>query len=154
MLRIIVGIFALAFTTNVACAEPIKRSIQTDRALNPFTATQIDDQHPLYYQIIVTYCPEPLETPLEPTSQGKSYDDEIPPTMEERKAALKGHGCLDVPVPMEYLLRELTVEKFINHGGAQITVEFQQKRQDLRGWVVGLIQLHLSEYEVTGVANQ
>ena len=154
MLRIIVGIFALAFTTNVACAEPIKRSIQTDRALNPFTATQIDDQHPLYYQIIVTYCPEPLETPLEPTNQGKSYDDEIPPTMEERKAALKGQGCLDVPVPMEYRLQEMTVEKFINHGGAQITVEFQQKRQDLRGWVVGLIQLHLSEYEVTGVANQ
>jgi hypothetical protein len=154
MLRIIVSIFALAFTTNVACAEPIERSIHTDRPLNPFTATQIDDQHPLYYQIIVVYCPEPLEIPLEPTNQGKSYDDDIPPTMEERKAALKGHGCLDVPVPMEYLLQEMTAEKFANHGGAQVAAEFQQKRQDLRGWVVGLIQLHLSEYEVTGVANQ
>jgi hypothetical protein len=95
-----------------------------------------------------------LEIPLEPTNQGKSYDDEIPPTMAERKAALKGHGCLDVPIPMEYLLQGITVEKFTNHSGAQIAAEFQQKRQDLRGWVVGLIHLHLSDYEVTGVTNQ
>ena len=53
--------------------------------------------------------------------------------MEERKAALKGHGCLDVPVPVEYRLRELTVEKFTNHGGAQIAAEFQQKRQVSEG---------------------
>ncbi len=154
MLRNIVGVFALAFATNVAWAEPIERSIQTERPVNPFTATQTDDQHPLYYQIIIMYCPAALETPLQPFNQGKSYDEEIPPTMEERKAALKGHGCVDVPVPMEYLSQEISVEKFTNYAGAQIAAEFQKKRQDLRNWVVGLIQLHLSEYEVTGVANQ
>jgi hypothetical protein len=111
VLHILVGAFALAFIASVACAEQIKRSTQIEQPFDPFTAAQIDDQHPLYYQIIITYCPEPLETPLEPTNQGKSHDDDIPSTMEERKAALRGHGCLDVPVPMEYLLQEMTVNQ-------------------------------------------
>ena len=60
-----------------------------------------DDQHPVYVQIIVKACPQ-AETPLEPINQGKSYDDETPMTLEERKASLVAQGCIDVPIPMEW----------------------------------------------------
>ena len=61
-----------------------------------------DEQTPVYVQIIVKACPA-AETPLEPTNQGKSYDGEKSLTREERNAALAGQGCIDVPIPMEWV---------------------------------------------------
>ena len=61
----------------------------------------------VYVQLIVKACHR-AETPLEPTNQGKVYNDEKPMTLEERKAALVALGCIDVPVPMDFLADALS----------------------------------------------
>lgn len=113
-----------------------------------------DDQHPVYVQIIVKACPQ-AETPLEPTNQGKSYDEEKPMTIEERKASLVGQGCIDVPVPMEWVTWAMTPEGCRGRAGYLAAMEFLQQRQDLAGLpAVGAWSCTVSDHEVVGAATQ
>jgi hypothetical protein len=113
-----------------------------------------DEQHPAYVQIIVKACPQG-ETPLEPINQGKSYDDETPMTLEERKASWVAQGCIDVPVPMEWLNGDMTPQACRGHAGYIAAMQFLEQRQDLKGFpAVGAWQCIVSDHEVVGAINQ
>jgi hypothetical protein len=113
-----------------------------------------DDQHPVYVQIIVKACPQ-AETPLEPINQGKSYDAETPMTIEERKASLVAQGCIDVPIPMEWVNGNMTPQACRGHEGYIAAMEFLRQRQDLAGFpAVGAWQCLVTEHEVVGAISQ
>lgn len=113
-----------------------------------------DDQHPVYVQIIVKACPQ-AETPLEPTNQGKSYDAEKPMTLEERKASLVGQGCIDVPVPMEWMTGHMTPKACRGHAGYVAAMELLQQRQDLAGFpAVGAWSCIVTDHQVVGAISQ
>jgi hypothetical protein len=113
-----------------------------------------DDQHPVYVQIIVKACPQ-VETPLQPINQGKSYDKETPMTLDERKASLAAHGCIDVPVPMEWMNGDMTPEGCRGHAGYLAAMQFLEQRQDLKGFpAIGAWQCVVTDHEVVGAINQ
>lgn len=118
------------------------------------TATGVpDDQHPVYVQIIVKACPA-AETPLEPTNQGKVYDDEKPMTLAERKASLTAQGCIDVPVPMEWITGEMTPQACRGHAGYLAAMQFLAQRQDLTGFpAVGAWECLVTDHQVVGAIN-
>ena len=112
------------------------------------------EQHPVYVQIIVKACPA-AETPLEPTNQGKVYSEEKPLTLEERKAALVDQGCIDVPVPMEWVNGEMSPQACRGHDGYIAAMEFLRQRQDLAGFpAVGAWQCLVTDHQVVGAINQ
>jgi len=113
-----------------------------------------DEQGPVYVQIIVKAC-QVAETPLEPTNQGKVYDDEKPMTLEERKAMWVKLGCIDVPIPMEWLSQEMSPAGCQGHAGYIASMQFIEQRQDLaENRAVGAWQCVLSKSRITGVASQ
>jgi hypothetical protein len=65
------------------------------------------DPNPPYVQVIVTACPA-AETPLEPINQGKSYENERSMTRAERNAYFREIGCVEVPIPPEWITQELS----------------------------------------------
>lgn len=147
MRTLIAAILCTLFALG-ANAEPITHPTQTEKRWDPMNPDGV------YYLVIVTYCPKAVETALVPMNQGHSYNDEVAPTIEERKAALKGLGCRDEPIPPEWMTQEMTPDKFIYHGGAQAAMEWEQKHQELKGWVVGMIQLKMSEHPIIGAVSQ
>ena len=86
--------------------------------------------HTVYVQLVVKACPQ-AETPLEPINQGKIYDNEAPLTLEQRKAALVTLGCIDVPVPMDFLADAMSPSACMGHGGYLAATQFLEQRQDL-----------------------
>jgi hypothetical protein len=113
-----------------------------------------DEQHPRYLQIIVKACHN-AETPLEPFNQGKSYDDEKPASIEERKAALVALGCIDVPIPMEWMSGEMTASACRGHDGYLAAMQFLQQRQDLKEYpAVGAWGCIETDHEVVGALSQ
>ncbi len=113
-----------------------------------------DDQHPVYVQIIVKACPA-AETPLEPTNQGKSYDAEAPLTLAERKALLIDQGCIDVPIPMEWVTGNMTPQICRGQAGYVASMEFLQQRQDLSGLrAVGAWSCLITDHQAVGAASQ
>ena len=108
----------------------------------------------VYVQIIVKACPQ-AETPLEPINQGKSYDEEKSMSLEERKASLTAQGCVDVPIPMEWITGNMTPEACRSHAGYLAAMEFLQQRQDLAGLqAVGAWECMVTEHQVVGAINQ
>jgi hypothetical protein len=113
-----------------------------------------DDQHPVYVQIIVKACPA-AETPLVPTNQGKSYDTERSLTLEERKASFVSQGCIDVPIPMEWITGGMTPQTCRGHAGYVASMQFLEQRQDLKGFsAVGAWSCLVTDHEVVGAINQ
>ena len=113
-----------------------------------------DEQTPVYVQIIVKACPA-AETPLEPTNQGKSYDGEKSLTREERNAALAGQGCIDVPIPMEWVNGDMNPQACRGHAGYIASMEFLQQRQDLAGFqAVGAWQCVVTDHQIVGAISQ
>jgi hypothetical protein len=113
-----------------------------------------DDQHPVYVQIIVKACPV-AEAPLEPINQGKSYDDEKPMTLEERKASFAAQGCIDVPVAMEWMSGQMTPEACRGHAGYLAAMQFLAQRQDLAGFpAVGAWECMITDHQVVGAISQ
>ena len=111
-------------------------------------------QHPVYVQIIVKACPA-AETPLEPTNHGKVYGEEKPLTLEERMAALAGQGCIDVPIPMEWVNGEMSPQACRGQAGYIAAMEFLRQRQDLAGFpAVGAWQCLVTDHQVVGAINQ
>lgn len=143
MIRYFIALFALgALTCGPAVADPDQP-----------TRMGTDKEKTIYVQLIVKAC-RGVETSLEPTGQGKSYDDEKPMTLEERKAAVIATGCIDVPVPMEFLADAMSPTACIGHGGFIASMQFLKQRQDLHEFpAVGAWQCVISDHEVVGAST-
>ncbi len=112
-----------------------------------------DKEKTVYVQLIVKAC-RSVEVPLEPTNQGKVYDDEKPLTTEERKAQAFAAGCIDVPVPMEFLADAMSPTACMGHGGYIAAMQFLQQRHDLREFpAVGAWQCVITDHEVVGIST-
>jgi len=133
------------------CAGLTIGALTFGTAMAAETPNAIPEQ-PVYLQIIVKACPV-TETPLEPVNQGKVYDEEKPKTLGERKAALTELGCVDVPIPMEYLADSMSPAACRGHAGYLAAQGFLEQRQDLAGFpAVGAWQCIETDYEVVGAA--
>lgn len=143
MFRTALTLIAFTFAScNFASAESVQK------------VALPDEQGPVYVQIIVKAC-RVADTPLEPTNQGKVYDDEKPMTLEERKAMWVELGCIDVPIPMEWLSQEMSPAGCQGHAGYIASMQFLEQRQDLaERRAVGAWQCVLSKSRIAGVASQ
>ena len=104
-------------------------------------------------QIIVKACPE-SQTALEPINQGKVYDDETSMTREERNAELTAQGCMDVPIPMEWVTGNMTPESCRARAGYFAAMEFLQQRQDLAGYrAVGAWECLVTDHQLVGAIS-
>jgi hypothetical protein len=123
-------------------------------AAAPLYASAAVQPKPVFVQIIVKAC-RPAETPLEPTNQGKSYDDETPLSATERKQLLAELGCIDVPMPMEWVNWPMTPAACIGHAGYIASMEFLRQRQDLGARsAVGGWECIFTDHQVVGAAYQ
>ena len=142
MLRLFLLIFLFACSAANA-QDPVL-------LLNP----QGDDQHPVYVQVIVTACPA-VEKALEPTGQGDIPGNNKSKSHAERIAWYRSIGCVDVPIPVEWMTREMTYAACAQHGGWQAAIEFLHQRQDLNATPeVGQIECIISDRPFTSVASQ
>jgi hypothetical protein len=112
-----------------------------------------DKDKTVFVQLIVKACHR-AETPLEPTNQGKIYDNEKPLTLAERKAALTALGCIDVPVPMDFLAEGMSPTACMGHGGYLASMQFLEQRQDLSEFpAVGAWECVITDHEVVGAST-
>ena len=112
-----------------------------------------DKEKTVYVQLIVKAC-RGVEVPLEPTNEGKIYNDEKPMTHEERKTAVLATGCIDVPVPMDFLADAMSPTACMGHGGYIAAMQFLQQRQDLRDFpAVAAWNCVITDHEVVGVST-
>ena len=147
MIRLAIAAFAL----SLACGSAAAAEAQTD----PSQPTRIGEQpdKTVYVQLIVKACHR-AETPLEPTGQGKIYDNEKSLSLEERKAALAALGCIDVPVPMDFLADAMSPSACMGHGGYLAAMQFLEQRQDLAEFpAVGAWQCVITDHEVVGAES-
>jgi hypothetical protein len=143
MLRLFILLFLFAFADSASAGDAAL-------LLNP----QGNDRHPLYVQLIVTACPA-VEKALEPTGQGEIPGESKSKSHDERVAWYRAIGCLDVPVPMEWLTREMTYAACAQHGGWLAAMEFLHQRQDLHATPeVGQIECIVSDHPFTSIAAQ
>ena len=145
MIRHLIAAFALSLA---ACGSAAAGDVQPD----PSQPTRMGEpqEKTVYVQLIVKACHR-AETPLEPTNQGKSYDDEKPLTLEERKAALVALGCIDVPVPMDFLADAMSPSACMGHGGYLAAMQFLAQRQDLAEFpAVGAWECIMTDLDVVG----
>ena len=147
MIRLVIAAFAL----SLACGWAAAADAQTD----PSQPTRIGEQSEktVYVQLIVKACHR-AETPLEPTGQGKIYDNEKSLSLEERRAALVALGCIDVPVPMDFLADAMSPAACMGHGGYLAAMQFLAQRQDLAEFpAVGAWQCVITDHEVVGAES-
>lgn len=112
-----------------------------------------DKEKTVYVQLIVKAC-RAMEAPLEPINQGKVYDNEKPMTLDERKAALTATGCIDVPVPMDFLADAMSPNACMGHGGYLASMQFLKQRQDLHEFpAVGSWHCVVSDHEIVGASS-
>jgi hypothetical protein len=147
MRRHLIAAFLLCFATSAVAAEA-----GTQAPADPSNPTRMgaEKNKTVYVQLIVKACHQ-AETPLQPINQGKSYDDEKPMTMEERKAALVALGCIDVPVPMDFLAEGMTPTACMGAAGFLASMQFLEQRQDLAEFpAVGAWECVITDHEVVG----
>lgn len=112
-----------------------------------------DKEKTVYVQLIVKAC-RAVETPLQPINQGKVYDNEKPLTAAERKASILAAGCIDVPVPMDFLADAMSPNACIGKGGYLAAMQFLQQRQDLHEFpAVGAWHCVISDHEIVGASS-
>jgi hypothetical protein len=63
----------------------------------------------------------------DPTNPGQSYENEHAPSKEERQAAFTAMGCIDVPVPPEWISVELTRQACMSQVGYLIALQYLQQ---------------------------
>jgi hypothetical protein len=138
----------IILATAIGLAVPAYASERT------VTAPASPDAPEQHVQIIVKAC-YAAETPLQPTNQGKIYDNEKSPTLAERKDMLAKLGCIDVPIPMEWLSWPMTAAGCAGHAGYLASMQFLQQRQDLAEYpAVGAWECLVTPHEVAGIMNQ
>jgi hypothetical protein len=148
MIRLVIAAFALSLA---ACGSAVAGDAQAD----PSQSTRMGEQpeKTVYVQLIVKACHR-AEIPLEPTGQGKIYDNEKSLSLEERKAALVALGCSDVPVPMDFLADAMSPSACMGHGGYLAAMQFLEQRQDLAEFpAVGAWQCVITDHEVVGAES-
>jgi hypothetical protein len=148
MIRSVIAAFALSLA---ACGSAVAGDAQAD----PSQSTRMGEQpeKTVYVQLIVKACHR-AETPLEATGQGKIYDNEKSLSLEERKAALAALGCIDVPVPMDFLADAMSPSACMGHGGYLAAMQFLEQRQDLAEFpAVGAWQCVITDHEVVGAES-
>jgi hypothetical protein len=126
-----------------------------DAQADPSRPTRMGEQpdKTVYVQLIVKACHR-AEIPLQPTGQGKIYDNEKSLSLEERKAALTALGCIDVPVPMDFLADAMSPAACMGHGGYLAAMQFLAQRQDLAEFpAVGAWQCVITDHEVVGAES-
>jgi hypothetical protein len=147
MIRLVIAAFAL----SLACGSAAAADAQSD-ASKP-TRMGEQQEKTVYVQLIVKACHQ-AETPLQPTNQGKIYDNEKSLSLEERKAALVALGCIDVPVPMDFLADAMSPSACMGHGGYLAAMQFLAQRQDLAEFpAVGAWQCIITDHEVVGAQS-
>lgn len=142
-------------TRTALAAFAVGALLCSPAAADPDQPTRMgaDKEKTVYVQLIVKAC-RAVETPLEPINQGKSYDDEKPMTLEERKAALIATGCIDVPVPMDFLADAMSPNACMGRGGFMAAMQFLQQRQDLHEFpAVGSWHCVITDHEVIGAST-
>ena len=152
MIRHLIAALALSLVAcgSVAAAEP-EAKVEADPS-QPTRMGEPKDKH-VYVQLIVKACRR-AETPLEPINQGKSYDNEKPLSGKERRSALTSIGCIDVPVPMEFLADAMSPNACIGHAGYLASMQFLEQRQDLSAFpAVGAWQCVITDHEVIGATT-
>jgi hypothetical protein len=140
-----------AVLSLAACGTAAAGDAQPD----PSRPTRMGEQpdKTVYVQLIVKACHQ-AETPLVPTGQGKIYDNEKSLSLEERKAALTALGCIDVPVPMDFLADAMSPAACMGHGGYLAAMQFLAQRQDLAEFpAVGAWQCVITDHEVVGAES-
>jgi hypothetical protein len=148
MIRHLIAAFALSLAASGSAAA-------AEGQADPSQPTRMGEQQDktVYVQLIVKACHQ-AETPLVPTGQGKIYDNEKPLTLEERKAALVALGCIDVPVPMDFLADAMSPAACMGHGGYLAAMQFLAQRQDLAEFpAVGAWQCVITDHEVVGAES-
>jgi hypothetical protein len=104
-------------------------------------------------EVIVKACPQ-VETPLEPINQGHSYDSDRSITLDERKAYYAKLGCIDVPIPPEWMTQEITYDGCKGHAGYLASMRFLAQRQDLKSFpAVGYWVCVPQEFPVSGATG-
>jgi hypothetical protein len=63
----------------------------------------------------------------DPINQGKSSEQATAPSEEERQAVFTAMGCIDVPVPPEWISGELTRQACMSHVGYLIALQYLQQ---------------------------
>ena len=112
-----------------------------------------DKEKTVYVQLIVKAC-RGVAVPLEPTNHGKVYNEEKPTTRAESMAAAIATGCIDVPVPMEFLAEGMSPNACLGHGGYLAAMQFLRQRQDLREFpAVAAWNCVITDHEVVGVST-
>jgi len=141
-----------ALALSLAAYAP---AVAGDAQPDPSQPTRMGEQKDktVYVQLIVKACHR-AETPLEPTNQGKIYDNEKSLTLEDRKAALVALGCIDVPVPMDFLADAMSPSACMGHGGYLAAMQFLEQRQDLAEFpAVGAWECIITDHEVVGAES-
>ncbi|XSG81360.1 MAG: hypothetical protein ACPW61_09760 [Methyloligella sp. ZOD6] len=113
-----------------------------------------DPTDQVYLSIIVKAC-HASETLLEPTNQGKIYDNEEPLSHEERQAMFREIGCIDVPIPMQYITGRMNAAACRGHAGYITAMQFLEQRTDLAEYpAVGGWECVLKDHPVISPVGQ
>jgi len=92
--------------------------------------TTLIDTNPPYVAIVITACPA-AETPLEPINQGKIYDQERSMTREERSAYFRAIGCIEVPIPPEWITQEFSYRQGRGAAGYLVSMQYLEQNKTL-----------------------
>ena len=115
---------AATFSTCLAAGPGKTPGAAPDR---PFSPDEFPNGQPAYVQIIVKAC-HPAETALKPTNQGKIFDNAKAMTPAEQQAMFKKLGCVDIPVPMQWMLNKMTPRDCENQPGYITAMQFLEQR--------------------------
>ncbi|MFD0986608.1 hypothetical protein [Methyloligella solikamskensis] len=133
--------------------SPLLASVPADAA----TGSTSDSSNPtdqVYVQIIVKAC-HASETLLEPTNQGVKYDDVKALSKEERLAMYRDLGCIDVPIPMQFVTGRMNAGACRGHAGYITAMQFLEQRTDLAEYpAVGAWECILNDEPVISPAGQ
>jgi hypothetical protein len=88
------------------------------------------DTNPPYVQVVVTACPA-AETPLKPINQGKSYENERSMTRAERNTYFREIGCIEVPIPPEWITQELSYAQCRGPIGYLVSMQYLEQNKTL-----------------------
>ena len=153
MIRYLIAALALGGLMAGGIAAAAEPEAQVDGESSRPTRMGEEKEKTIYVQLIVKACHR-AETPLEPTGQGKIYDNEKSLTLEERKAALTALGCIDVPVPMDFLADLMSPNACMGHAGFLAAMQFLEQRHDLAEFpAVGAWQCVITDHEVVGATT-
>ena len=121
----------------------------------------------VYVELIVKACPAANQAAqankpgavmgyyADPINQGKSYEHEQSLSKEERQAAFTAMGCIDVPVPPEWISVELTRQACMSHIGYLVALQYLQQAAAYRSDFPDIGQWECIEHAnpVQGVAG-